>query len=323
VDKDFARLAASLDTASEAQRQYLDNIRLINEAERLGTDIGADYNDLRERLARSSREVTHPFETLLNQMEHERDLLRLTLENRERDVEVRKVEAEIAQRMGRDLLPAEVAQLAKAVDQRRALEQAIKSQKEAEKRLAEETREMERMFERTFMRIGDSIVDALARGEASAINFRDVMLAVIADITREAILRPALSELGKSASASFGGFFQQGIGGILAGLFHDGGSVGRGPVPVRMVNPAAFVNAPRFHGGDVLPGEVPIIARRGEYILTPDQMKAMQHSGRDGAKVRIENVNVYVPQNATVDQFRRSVPQLARDIRRSVDQAYT
>ena len=48
-----------------------------------------------------------------------------------------------------------------------------------------------------------------------------------------------------------------------------------------------FAGAPRFHAGGILPGEVPIIARRGEGVFTPEQMQAL--GGPMSISVNFEN----------------------------------
>ena len=54
---------------------------------------------------------------------------------------------------------------------------------------------------------------------------------------------------------------------------HSGGVIGRTPLPRRSVDPRVFDGAPRFHGGGLVAGEVPVIARQGEVIGWPRQMR--------------------------------------------------
>jgi TP901 family phage tail tape measure protein/lambda family phage tail tape measure protein len=54
---------------------------------------------------------------------------------------------------------------------------------------------------------------------------------------------------------------------------HEGGVVGVTPLAHRPVDPAVFNQAPRFHSGGLVGGEVPIIARQGEVIGWPRQMR--------------------------------------------------
>ena len=61
-------------------------------------------------------------------------------------------------------------------------------------------------------------------------------------------------------------------------IFHSGGVVGQTQTASRSVAPAVFASAPRAHSG-LMAGEVPIIAKRGEGIFTPAQMRALGRQG--------------------------------------------
>lgn len=83
----------------------------------------------------------------------------------------------------------------------------------------------------------------------------------------------------QSAPAGFVGpmqpsLFSQGFS-WLSSLFHSGGVVGSAGGMSRRVNPAVFANAPRFHSGGLVGGEVPIIAKKGERVLTEQQQREM------------------------------------------------
>lgn len=87
------------------------------------------------------------------------------------------------------------------------------------------------------------------------------------------------------------------------GADHTGGTVGRETMH-RAVNPMVFAGAPRMHGGGLLPGERPIIARDGEGVFTPRQMdnadrilsaalsrppvEVHVHNNADGAEARVQ-----------------------------------
>ncbi|CAL77418.1 hypothetical protein BRADO3641 [Bradyrhizobium sp. ORS 278] len=58
----------------------------------------------------------------------------------------------------------------------------------------------------------------------------------------------------------------------LAAIHHSGGMAGDPGMPMRLVHPATFDHARRFHGGGIVGDEVPIIARRGEEVGWPDQL---------------------------------------------------
>jgi hypothetical protein len=89
-----------------------------------------------------------------------------------------------------------------------------------------------------------------------------------------------------------------------AGTLHTGGIVGEGAA-TRLVDPSVFAGAQRCHrGGMVLrPGEVPIIAQRGERI-TP--------AGQGGGPTMI--VNIINQSGAQIEQRQRTGPQ-GEDIR--------
>lgn len=64
------------------------------------------------------------------------------------------------------------------------------------------------------------------------------------------------------------------------GLFHTGGIIGGAAPMIRGASPSLFKGAPKLHdggiiGGGLLPSEVPIIAKKGEGVFTPEQMASM------------------------------------------------
>ncbi len=56
---------------------------------------------------------------------------------------------------------------------------------------------------------------------------------------------------------------------------HGGGVIGRDAFPTRMVDPAVFDSATRYHRGGIVGGERPIVAWSGEGVFTPGQMQAL------------------------------------------------
>jgi hypothetical protein len=63
------------------------------------------------------------------------------------------------------------------------------------------------------------------------------------------------------------------------GIAHTGGIIGSSALGTKLGSAAMFANAPKFHTGGIidglLPSEVPIIAKKGEGVFTPEQMAAM------------------------------------------------
>lgn len=75
------------------------------------------------------------------------------------------------------------------------------------------------------------------------------------------------------------------VGTWVSTLFHSGGIVGSGGSSRRMsVSPALFANAYKFHSGGVAglrPDEVPIIAKKGEEVLTQSDPRHRDNMGTD------------------------------------------
>jgi lambda family phage tail tape measure protein len=85
------------------------------------------------------------------------------------------------------------------------------------------------------------------------------------------LLTPALSTAATQA-------FPLGSGdlvGVNANVAHTGGLLGADSLPGRQVSTAYFAQARRFHTGGLVAGEVPIIAREGEAVFTPGQLRAL------------------------------------------------
>lgn len=145
-----------------------------------------------------------------------------------------------------------------------------------------------------------AMAEAIANGTNVAQAFFDTLLQGIGDFLIEmgkAIVKQALFNAisGGSSGGGTGGF----LSGLIGKLFHSGGVVGRsGGSGSRMVNPAVFAGAQRFHGGGVLglgPNEVPIIGLKDEEMLTRDDPRHVMNGGGSGGSTNIKNVNVFDP----------------------------
>jgi tape measure domain-containing protein len=126
------------------------------------------------------------------------------------------------------------------------------------------------------------------------------------------------------ATAGKKGATTAGTKGIF-GAKHTGGIVGGSSGGLaRMVNPAVFKGAKRFHSGSnqigsgvrLLPGEVPIIAKKDEGIFTPEQMKAIGAGLSGGGQV----ISIHAPVNVnasggTPDQN----ADLAKQVRKELE----
>jgi hypothetical protein len=91
------------------------------------------------------------------------------------------------------------------------------------------------------------------------------------------------SLFGTSAGSTSPSMFSQASTWLSTLFAHSGGVVGSSGLGSRRVDPAVFSGAPRFHNGGLVGGEVPIIAKKGERVLTEQQQ-------RDGMKPSVTYV---------------------------------
>ena len=163
--------------------------------------------------------------------------------------------------------------------------------------------------------INDQIVDmggnaftafaqAIAQGENAWQAFTNAVLQGLADIIIElgkAIVKQALFNAltggGTNTSGGIGGWLSGLVGGLF-GVAHTGGVIGKTKLQTKMVNPAVFANAQRYHGGGIISGlrsnEVPIIAEAGEEMLTANDPRHSANGGGSGA-MNVKIVNVLDP----------------------------
>lgn len=152
----------------------------------------------------------------------------------------------------------------------------------------------------------DAIVQFAMTGKLS---FSDLTNSILADVVRisarQTITGPLSNALGSvfsRAGSWLGGLLGSGggVGGV--GEAHTGGIVGALVGPPRTVPASAFVGAPKFHGGGIVglaADEIPIIARRGEEVLTEDDPRHRNGRGRgrggDSRPVTLKLVNMGPP----------------------------
>ncbi len=126
------------------------------------------------------------------------------------------------------------------------------------------------------------------------LSFSGFVDSVIADLTRIATRRFIVQPLANSLFGAFGGGSAPDadlFGRLQAGVGHQGGLVGASGGVSRTVPAGVFALAPRFHGGGIAglrPGEVPIIAERGEVIL-PRASGATVPRGAPSIEINFEN----------------------------------
>ena len=155
----------------------------------------------------------------------------------------------------------------------------------------------ERGITSMFKGMEDALVSFVTTGK---LDFKSMADSIIADMVRMQIQ----SSITKPLAGALGGF----LGDIAGSIFgapagagtaaptataHTGGVIGTDSLRMRSVSPSVFTNAPRFHTGGIVGNEVPIIAKQGEAVFTPGQMKllggALQSKPNVNVSVRVEN----------------------------------
>lgn len=126
--------------------------------------------------------------------------------------------------------------------------------------------------------LADFLYDPFSEGlDGMAEKFGQVIQRMIADAAAAQLASYLFGDMGKSGKA--GGLVGSIPWGEIIGAFgfHGGGVVGSASDHsfTRAVPAALFAGARRMHGGGLVGDEVPIIAQRGERVLTKEQQRSM------------------------------------------------
>lgn len=141
----------------------------------------------------------------------------------------------------------------------------------------------------------DALTGLIEGTKSASQAFSEMALSIVSDLIRVAIQELVVKQI-ISAVGSISGLAGGAAGGETNGgttsLDHFGGVAGAGGRS-GSYSPHLFSNAPRFHTGGVMGDEIPIVARRGEVIFTPEQMKALSAAvkGGQGGQQKIEIAN--------------------------------
>jgi len=130
----------------------------------------------------------------------------------------------------------------------------------------------------------DKFAQAVANGEDAGQAAREAFLQFASDFLLQIAKMIVQQAILNALKAAFGG---TGFGALIGiGAGHTGGVVGSSRVgsgnQTRSVNPAVFAGAMRYHTGGMIglrPGEVPIIAKQGEEMLTRDDPRHALNGG--------------------------------------------
>ncbi len=156
-------------------------------------------------------------------------------------------------------------------------------------------KQAERAVTGAFKSMEDALTQFVMTGK---LDFNSLANSIISDLIRIQIQRAitlplanfAMSLFAPAASAAL----PLGSGdlmGVNANIAHSGGLLGADGLPSRQVSATLFSGARRFHTGGLVSGEVPIIARQGEAVFTPGQLRALGGAVATKPQVNVE-VNV-------------------------------
>jgi hypothetical protein len=154
----------------------------------------------------------------------------------------------------------------------RALQDIQKASTDTARQWEDDIHSMNRSARNAFV---DITTGAKTMAEGLADIFTDLQRRLAGQIYDRAvgsILDGFVSGLFSGGAASSGSYTTTSVG-----TLHSGGVVGRDSGPRKSVPASLFATAPRYHGGGVVglePDEEPIVAKRGEVVGWPNQMRA-------------------------------------------------
>ena len=189
----------------------------------------------------------------------------------ERLSELRQRNAIDAETESRAIEQAERRKLDAATDGASGIKRAIRDLQEES---ADAATHMEGLFNNAFDGMTDAISEFVKTGKLDFASLADSIISDLIRIQLQTVLTDIMSGVITNIAPGFGGGNSAGGGPVQ--FAHSGGVAGAPGAPKRNVPAAAFANAPRFHGGGfpgLGPGEVPVVAKRGEVIGWPAQMR--------------------------------------------------
>lgn len=141
----------------------------------------------------------------------------------------------------------------------------------------------------------DTFVQGIAEGKSATEAARDAFLQFAADFLRQ-IAQMIIKQ------AIFNALKGTGLGNFLGiGVAHTGGMIGSKRAGSgntgRKINPAVFAGAMRYHVGGLAglrPGEVPLIAKQNEEVLTRDDPRHVLNGGKNAAQAGAETLRAKI-----------------------------
>lgn len=158
-------------------------------------------------------------------------------------------------------------------------------------------KQAERAVTGAFKSMEDALTQFVMTGK---VDFNSLANSIISDLIRIQIQRAITLPLANWAMSLFtpaaSAALPLGSGdlmGVNANVAHSGGLLGTDGLLSRQVDGSVFAGARRFHTGGLVSGEVPIIARQGEAVFTPGQLRALGGAvaGRPQVNVEVNVIN--------------------------------
>ena len=138
------------------------------------------------------------------------------------------------------------------------------AQQDAAKATADHRKELQQLAQQTAQMAGQALsgfITDLRNGVSAGDAFKNMINRIIDSLIQMSIQMLVVKPLTNMLSAGFG---------VPAGVGHSGGTVGHIGGDGRSFSPLLWQAAPRYHTGGVVglrPGELPIIAKKGEIIV--------------------------------------------------------
>lgn len=289
---------AAIDAAIRAAKAEDPNITQA-EIDKIAEQTGKLFDlEQQQKNVTTAKEKAAEADALVNQLLQQRQALEDQLEIAKTDGDVEKQEE----------LRAKIAEINEqylaAIENAKAMWAAVGGQESATaiEQLNTATLSAQRLNESAkqnyldWSRVGDMFVTglagafntfarAVAEGQSVGEAARDAFLQFAADFLIQIAQMIIQQAIFNALQGAFGGTR---LGGLI-GLGHTGGIVGSKRVgsgnSTRRVSPAMFAGAPRYHEGGIVglrPGEVPIIAKEGEAMLTEDDPYHPKNRARFG-----------------------------------------
>lgn len=136
-------------------------------------------------------------------------------------------------------------------------------------------------------------IDGTLSGKEALEQLRDAFLQFAADFLRQLGQMIMQAIIFNMVSSFFGGSGAPMMNGLRGLVAHTGGIAQEGRTS-RLVSPAWFTNAVRYHSGGIAglaPNEVPAILERGEEVLTRDDPRHIMNGGAAGGQMNVKIVN--------------------------------